>query len=102
ADARSGFAVGAYNLIFRTNDGGTTWQPWFDRTENPKFFNLYAMRKAAGELYIAGEGGLVLKLDAAAERFKSLATPYSGSFFGVADGGAAAVVLGLASTSSRT
>ena len=60
----SGYAVGAYNLIFRTDDGGATWLPWFDRTDNPKFFNLYAIRPVAGDLYIAGEGGLVLKLDA--------------------------------------
>ena len=26
ADARQGYAVGAYNLIFRTDDGGATWQ----------------------------------------------------------------------------
>jgi photosystem II stability/assembly factor-like uncharacterized protein len=102
ADARSGFAVGAYNLIFRTNDGGTTWQPWFDRTDNPKFFNLYAIRKAAGELYVAGEGGLLLKLDAAAQRFKSLATPYGGSFFGIADGGSAVVVFGLRGNAFRS
>ena len=64
ADANNGYVVGAYNLIFRTADGGKTWEPWFDRTDNPKFFNLYAIRPAAGGLYIAGEGGLVLKLDA--------------------------------------
>ena len=64
ADARNGYVVGAYNLIFRTADGGKTWEPWFDRTDNPKFFNLYSIRPAAGDLYIAGEGGLVLKLDA--------------------------------------
>jgi photosystem II stability/assembly factor-like uncharacterized protein len=95
SDARSGYAVGAYNLIFKTADGGKTWESWFDRTENPKFFNLYAIRPAAGELFIAGEGGLVLKLDAAAQRFRAVATPYSGSFFGVADAGTTAILFGL-------
>ena len=89
ADAQNGYAVGAYNLIFRTRDGGKTWEPWFDRTDNPKFFNLYAIRPAAGELFIAGEGGLVLKLDGAAQRFRALTVPYNGSFFGVADAGIA-------------
>ena len=65
ADARNGYVVGAYNLVFRTADGGKTWEPWFDRTDNPKFFNLYSIRPVAGDLYIAGEGGLVLKFDAA-------------------------------------
>jgi photosystem II stability/assembly factor-like uncharacterized protein len=95
SDAQNGYAVGAYNLIFRTADGGKTWEPWFDRTENPKFFNLYAIRPVGGALFIAGEGGLVLKLDAAAQRFRAVATPYEGSFFGVADAGAAAIVFGL-------
>ena len=95
ADATNGYVVGAYNLIFRTADGGKTWEPWFDRTDNPKFFNLYAIRPAAGDLYIAGEGGLVLKLDAAAQRFNALAVPYKGSFFGVAAAGNSVLVFGL-------
>ena len=95
ADGKNGFAVGAYNLIFRTNDGGKTWEPWFDRSDNPKFFNLYAIRRVAGELYIAGEGGLVLKLDASGQRFKGLVTPYNGSYFGIADAGNAVLVFGL-------
>jgi photosystem II stability/assembly factor-like uncharacterized protein len=95
ANDKNGYAVGAYNLIFRTTDGGKSWEPWFDRTENPKFFNLYAIRPAAGELYIAGEGGLVMKLDPATHRFKSLAVPYNGSFFGIADAKSAALVFGL-------
>ena len=95
ADAQNGYAVGAYNLIVRTRDGGKTWESWFDRTDNPKFFNLYAIRPAAGELFIAGEGGLVLKLDGAAQRFRALTVPYNGSFFGVTDAGSAVVVFGL-------
>jgi len=95
ADAMNGYAVGAYNLIFRTADGGKTWEPWFDRTENPKFFNLYSIRPAAGALYVSGEGGLVMKLDAAGQRFKAVSPQYNGSLFGVADARNAVVVYGL-------
>lgn len=95
ADASNGFVVGAYNLIFRTADGGKTWEPWFDRTDNPKFFNLYAIRPAADGLYIAGEGGLVLKLDPATQRFRALTLPYTGSFFGVARAQDAVLAFGL-------
>jgi len=95
ADARNGYVVGAFNLIFHTSDGGTSWEPWFDRTDNPKFYNLYSIRPAAGDLYIAGEAGLVLKLDPATQRFKALTVAYTGSFFGVADAGNAALVFGL-------
>lgn len=102
ADRENGFAVGAYNLVFRTTDGGRTWEPWFDRTDNPKLFNLYAIRPSGGELYVAGEGGLVLKLDRAAQRFRALAVPYNGSFFGIADAGAAVVVFGLRGNAFRS
>ena len=95
SDAKNGYVVGAYNLIFRTEDGGATWESLFDRTDNPKFFNLYAIRRAANELYIAGEGGLVLKLDPASKRFVALTVPYKGSFFGVAGAGSAVLVYGL-------
>jgi photosystem II stability/assembly factor-like uncharacterized protein len=95
ADARNGYAVGAYNLLFKTADGGRTWESWFDRSDNPKLFNLYAIRPAAGALFIAGEGGLVLRLDEGAQRFRAVAVPYAGSFFGIAGAGASAIVFGL-------
>jgi photosystem II stability/assembly factor-like uncharacterized protein len=83
ANANEGFVVGAYNLVFRTIDGGKSWEPWFDRTDNPRLLNLYAIRPAGQELYVAGEGGLLLKLDPGARRFRALASPYQGSYFGV-------------------
>lgn len=95
ADENTGYIVGAYNLVFRTGDGGRTWQPWVDRTDNPKAFNLYAIRPAAGKLYIAGESGLVLRLDTEGKRFQALDVPYKGSFFGIADGRDAVIVFGL-------
>jgi photosystem II stability/assembly factor-like uncharacterized protein len=95
ADAQHGYVVGAYNLIFRTANGGKTWEPWFDRTDNPKFFNLYSIRPVAGDVYIAGEGGLMLKLDTAAQRFRALEVPYKGSFFGVAAAGNSVLAFGL-------
>ena len=102
ADENTGYAVGAYNLIFHTRDGGKNWESWFDRTENPKFFNLYAIRPAGGTLFIAGEGGLVLKLDPGGERFTAVATPYNGSYFGVMDAKSAVVVFGLRGNVYRT
>lgn len=102
ADENNGYVVGAYNLIFRTDDGGRNWQPWFDCTDNPKLFNLYAIRPAAGGLYIAGEGGLVLKLDADAQRFRALTVPYKGSFFGIIGGRDSVLVFGLRGNAFRS
>lgn len=95
ADASTGYAVGAFNLIFRTADGGKTWEPWFDRTENPKFLNLYAVRPAGGALFVVGEAGLVLKLDPAAQRLRAVDLPYKGTLFGVLGGPDVVLVYGL-------
>ena len=102
ADDNNGYVVGAYNLIFRTTDGGKNWQPWFDRTDNPKQFNLYAIRPAAGGLFIAGEGGLVLKLDAEGQRFRALDVPYKGSFFGLIGSHDSVLVFGLRANAFRS
>jgi photosystem II stability/assembly factor-like uncharacterized protein len=80
---RTGYVVGAFNLIFKTDDAGQTWEPWLHRIDNPKGYHLYGIRGSAEALYIAGEQGLVLRLDAARQRFMSVATPYQGSYFGL-------------------
>ncbi|MBV8501897.1 MAG: glycosyl hydrolase [Paucibacter sp.] len=90
---REGFVIGAYNLILHTADGGRSWQSWFDRTDNPRFLNFYAIRSVGRSLYIAGEAGLLLKLDG--EHFKALASPYNGSFFGLAGTSAGVLVFGM-------
>jgi photosystem II stability/assembly factor-like uncharacterized protein len=94
-NASEGFVIGAYNLIFKTSDGGRSWQSWFDRTDNPKLLNLYALRPAPGGLYIAGEGGLLLKLDPRSGRFKALASPYDGSFFGLVGSSSGLIAFGM-------
>ena len=95
ADENSGFVVGAYNLIFRTADGGRSWEPWFAQTDNPKLLNLYAIAAAGDSLYVVGESGLVLKLDPQAQRFRALPTPYKGSFFGVSGTRTGVMAFGL-------
>ena len=90
-----GFVVGAYNLILETTDGGQTWQSWFDRVTNPRFMNLYAIRPAAGGLYISGEAGVVFRLDPAGMHFDPVPVDYGGSLFAVVDAGDAVLVCGL-------
>jgi hypothetical protein len=75
-DDRRGFAIGAFGLILRTEDGGASWQPWKDRTDNPDSLHLNAIRAVGGELYIVGEQGLLLKLSRDGGRFEKLPTPY--------------------------
>lgn len=95
ADEKEGYAVGAFNLVVHTTDGGRTWESWSARADNPKQYNLHSIRPVGGSLFIAGEAGLLLKLDPQSQRFRAVATPYSGSFFGIADAGGTALVFGL-------
>lgn len=80
-NAEAGYVVGAFNLILRTEDGGKTWQPWLDRTDNPRGLHLYSVRGAGGQVYVAGEQGLVMKLNETAKRLVAVQTPYEGSLF---------------------
>lgn len=82
-DAATGYIVGAYNLAFRTVDGGTSWQPWQERLPNPKSLHLYGMRAAGGVLYLVGEQGTLLRSGDGGATFEALASPYKGSYFGL-------------------
>lgn len=96
SDARNGFVFGAYNLIYRTRDGGQSWQPWLNRVDNPMGLHLYGMAEADGVLMMAGEQGTLLRSTDAGEHFEAIDSPYEGSFFGViAEPDGAFVVYGL-------
>jgi photosystem II stability/assembly factor-like uncharacterized protein len=94
-DANNGVVVGAFGLALRTADGGKSWQPLMHVTDNPKSLHLYAVRRVGGELYIAGEQGLLLKLDRASGRFTALTIPYPGTLFGVVGNERAVLAYGL-------
>ena len=99
---REGFAIGAFNMILRTEDGGKSWTPWLHRVDNPDSLHLYAMRPAAGALFMVGEQGLVLKLDRETRRFVRLALPYQGSLFGVIGTPQMVMVYGLRGNAWRS
>lgn len=95
ADAKEGYLVGAFGLLLRTLDGGTTWEPFSERTDNERRYHLYAVGGVGAQRYIAGEQGLLLRWDAAAARFTKVATPYIGSYFGLDVTAERLVVFGL-------
>ncbi len=90
---RSGFIVGAYNLMFRTDDGGKTWQPWQDHIENPKGMHLYGIRSSGTDLYVVGEQGLFLRSKDRGRTFVPVRTPYAGTYFGLIAGKGGELVL---------
>lgn len=95
-DDWTGFAVGGFGLVLATVDGGQTWAPLGDRADNPRALHLHAVRRVGGSLLVAGEQGLVLRLDEARRRLVALRTPARGSLFGLAGRGRAVVAFGLA------
>jgi photosystem II stability/assembly factor-like uncharacterized protein len=95
ANDKVGYVVGVFNLILRTEDGGQSWTPFQDRTDNPQGFHLNAIASTGDALYIAGEQGLLLKWDDNAQRFAAVPTPYQGSFFGVVGKPGEVLVYGL-------
>jgi photosystem II stability/assembly factor-like uncharacterized protein len=102
-DENNGFAVGAYNLIFRTRDGGKTWAPWLSHLDNPRGNHLYAVRAVGDTVYIAGEQGLLLRSIDSGERFERIDTGYKGSFFTMVVGkGGDAIVAGLRGNAYRS
>lgn len=91
-----GLAVGAFGLVLWTEDGGRGWTPWIDRTDDPRALHLYAVLGVRGEVLVAGEQGLLLRLDRARGRLVAAAAPPGGSLFGLAAAGRAVVAFGLA------
>lgn len=94
-DERNGYAVGAFGLIVRTEDGGKTWMPWMHKIDNQDFFNLNEIRKVDSDLYIVGEQGSVFRLNRDSKSFDGFKTSYTGSLFGLTGNERNLVVFGL-------
>lgn len=103
-DERRGFAVGAYNLLLATQDGGNSWANLSHRVPNPNSLHLYGVRKVGEHLVIAGEQGLLLRAEQqGAGAFVSVPSPYKGSFFGLVQAAPGVLVaFGLRGTAYRS
>jgi photosystem II stability/assembly factor-like uncharacterized protein len=82
-DQGRGFVTGAFNLIFRTDDGGKHWRYWSPKVKNPFGLHLYDITPLGKDFIIAGEQGLLLRSQDGGEHFTPLEPPYEGSWFGV-------------------
>ncbi len=91
----TGYIVGAFSLIFRTNNGGKSWIPLYDRIDNPKRYHLYSIRPVGKELFITAEQGSVFKLDSKTGHFAAIKTPYAGTFFGVTGKAGVVIAFGM-------
>lgn len=82
-DARHGYVVGAFGMIFETRDAGQHWQTLIDRVDNPEGLHLYAVRGNQAGVFLAGERGLLEKLDATSGRFNRIDVDVQSSLFGL-------------------
>lgn len=91
-----GFLAGAFGLLLRTTDGGKSWEPLLEKAANDRRMHLYALEQGAdGTMYLAGEQGLLRRYDRTAGRFTELASPYTGTFFGLKASGSSLAAFGL-------
>lgn len=79
----TGFIVGPFNMIFRSDDAGKSWRPWSERVPNAKVAHLHAIYCRDNEILIAGEQGVLFRSQDGGQSFSPLASPYQGSFFNV-------------------
>jgi photosystem II stability/assembly factor-like uncharacterized protein len=101
-----GYAGGAYGMLLRTLDGGKTWTPVLENTENDLFYHVFdfAPLPEKGKFFLSGEAGLFMVADTNAKTSRKVETiPFHGSFFTVIDtAGGALVVGGLRGRMFRT
>ena len=98
----TGYIVGAFSLIFRTNNGGKSWVPLYDRIDNPKRYHLYSIRPVGKDLFITAEQGVIFKLDQKTGRFNAIKTSYNGTFFGITGKQGAVVAFGMRGNAFRS
>jgi photosystem II stability/assembly factor-like uncharacterized protein len=83
-DELNGVAVGAFNTLLQTVDGGVSWQHLSARLDNPDEYHLNAVTgDLQGKLWIAGEGGILFSSRDAGQSWRVLPSPYPGSWFGI-------------------
>ncbi len=81
-DEQRGLAVGAYGSLLATRDGGESWEP--KSVIEGDDFHLNGIAHAPdGSLYLAAEAGHLYRSDDRGDTWKSLTSPYQGSFFGM-------------------
>jgi len=82
-DENNGIIVGAYGQMFKTTDGGATWNNVADQLDNPDCFHLNSIEQIQpGSLVVVGEAGLIMRSADNGDTWETLESPYEGSLFG--------------------
>jgi len=94
-DQNLGYVGGLFNRLFRTVDGGKSWQPWQHRIDNAGELHFYGITADAAAVYVTGEMGMVWRKRHDEERFSETPTGYDGTLFGVLSTGDALLAFGM-------
>lgn len=80
-DANRGWVVGAFGVVYRTNDGGSTWEA----QETPTLDDLFAIDFASPETGVAvGKAGTILRTDDGGETWTRIDAGTDRNLFAVA------------------
>ncbi|MEP4485055.1 MAG: YCF48-related protein [Halioglobus sp.] len=80
----SGYAVGAYGMLYTTDDGGTHWQLAIEGLDNIDRFHYYSVAAGtANTLFLSGEAGLLFVSNDSGATWQRIPDLYEGSLFGV-------------------
>lgn len=83
-DEKEGFVIGAYGMIFKTVNGGESWETWSSKVQNTERFHLNSIAQIDDKrLIIVGEAGTILTTKNSGNTWEKMESPYDGSFFGV-------------------
>src|SRR5690554_7395009 len=79
-DADTGFAIGAYGLLLRTDDGGETWEDVSFDVDNEEGFHFNALTEVKDSgLFMVGEMGTMYRSADYGDTWETLEdTPYDG------------------------
>ena len=79
-----GYAVGAYGMLYTTDDGGAQWQIAIEGIDNVERFHYYSIAAGnADTLYLSGEAGLLYVSGDGGTSWQRIPDLYDGSLFGV-------------------
>ena len=79
----TGYAIGAYSILFRTDDGGQNWIPAMEVLDLYQYVHLFDFDILDGKYVLAGEMGNVLIQDDVTGDYVPQDYPYEGSIFTV-------------------
>lgn len=82
SNEKNGLVVGAYGLIFATDDGGKTWHSLKQRVDNPRGRHLYGIHAIGTKVHVVGEQGALYRSVDGGGSFSEIRTPYVGTYFG--------------------